>query len=224
MPSVAPYIPAKDSDLDLWSANFSTLLTAAPSTYGLTAGDATTVAAEVAAWHAAYLLTTSPATKTKATVAAKDTAKILLLSQLRPFAVQISLNAGVASTDKVAIGVNPRTSTPTPIPVPVTNPVITIDSTSTAGSIVRYRDTTSSPSVKSKPFGAIGMQMFAKSSATPITDPATLALQGTQTKSPFIQAMGPAEAGKTVYFAGRWITRKGLVGPFSPIVSYVVAG
>ncbi|MBV8069885.1 MAG: hypothetical protein JO270_08280 [Acidobacteriaceae bacterium] len=224
MPSAAPYIPAKDAALDAWGANFTTLLTASPVTYGLTSTDALNAQNAFNTWHAAYLLVTSPTTKTKQTVSAKNTQKVTMLGIIRPLAITISLNAGVSSANKTAIGVNPRTSTPTPIPTPVTNPVLTLDSTSPAGTIIRYRDSIASPSVKSKPFGSIGMQIAASPSATPITDPNTLTMQATQTKSPFILALGSAAAGKTVYFAGRWITRKGLVGPWSPIVPFVVAG
>lgn len=224
MPSAAPYIPAKDAALDDWMNNFSTLLTASPVTYGLAAGDATSVAAAYASWHAAYLLVTSPTTKTKTTVSAKNTQKVTALAIVRPYAIAISLNAGVSSANKTAIGVNPRTSTPTPIPAPNTSPVLTIDSTSVAGTIVRYRDTTSSPSVKSKPFGVIALQLAATASATVITDPNLLTIQSQETKSPLTLALGSGAAGKTAYFAGRWITRKGLVGPWSAIVPYVVAG
>jgi len=53
---VAPYIPPTSSGLDGFAANFSTLISAAPATYGLTAGDATAIATATALYHAAYLL------------------------------------------------------------------------------------------------------------------------------------------------------------------------
>jgi hypothetical protein len=224
MPSAAPYIPARDSLLANWALNFSTLITAAPGTYGLTSGDASAIAATEASWAAAYTLVTSPATKTATTVAAKNAAKVTLLATLRPYAVTVSLNAGVSSSNKVALGVNPRTSVLTPITAPTTSPVLTAQSTSTAGTIIRYRDATASPSVKSKPFGVTSIQIWALASVTPITDPTALAYQGSQTKSPFTIAMGSGDAGRTVYFAARWVTRKGLTGPWSSVISYVVAG
>jgi hypothetical protein len=224
MPSLPSYIPAKEANLNTWLLNFSTLLSASPSTYGLGPTDAANVAADVAAWTAAYTPILSPSTKTAAAVSAKNSAKVSILAQIRPYAQNISLNAGVTSAAKTAIGVNPRTSTPTPITAPTTNPVLTAQSTSTAGTIIRYRDATASPSVKAKPYGVIGVQLFAKASVTPITDPNTLTFIENATKSPLTAALGSGAAGMTVYFAARWQTRKGLVGPWSPIVSYVVAG
>jgi hypothetical protein len=224
MPSLAPYIPAKNANLLAWAANFSTLITAAPSTYGLTSGDATTISANYTALNTAYALITSPSTKTAATVSAFNTEKVMALAVFRPYAQTISLNAGVSSSAKTAVGVNPRTSTPQPITAPTTAPVLTAQSTSTAGTIVRYRDATASPSVKSKPYGVTGLQIFAMASTTPVTDPTTLPYNATWTKSPNTLVMGSENAGKTVYMAARWITKKGLHGPWSSIINYVVAG
>jgi hypothetical protein len=33
----------------------------------------------------------------------------------------------------------------------------------------------------------------------------------------------PGTAGKNIYIAARWQTKKGLLGPWSPIISYVSA-
>ena len=171
MPSLPSYIPAKEANLNSWLLNFSALLTAAPSTYGLSPTDATNVAADVSAWTAAYSPILSPSTKTAAAVSAKNSAKVSILAQIRPYAQNISLNAGVTTSAKTAIGVNPRTSVP-----------------------------------------------------VPITDPTLLNFIESATKSPLTATMGSGSAGTTVYFAARWQTRKGLVGPWSPIISYVVAG
>jgi hypothetical protein len=224
MPALAPYIPAKNANLLSWALNFKTLISASPSTYGLMSGDATTISAQYTALAAAYALITSPSTKTAATVSAFNTAKVNALAVWRPYAQTISLNAGVSPTNKTALGVNPRTSTPLPITAPTTHPVLTPVSTSTAGTIIRYRDSVASPSVKAKPYGVIAVQVYGMPSATAVTDPTTLTYLGNQTKSPWTQLLGSTAAGKTAYFAARYITRKGQVGPWSPIVSYVVAG
>jgi hypothetical protein len=220
MPALPPYIPARNANLLAWATNFSALITANPATYGLMASDATTIAAQRTALNTAYGLITSPSTKTAATVSAFNTAKVTALAVFRPYAQTISLNAGVSSANKTALGVNPRTSTPTPITAPTTAPVLTVQSASTAGLITRYRDATASPSVKSKPYGVVQIQIYGMASTTAVTDPTTLPLNTTTTKAP-LQLSFPGTAGKTIYIAARWITRKGLVGPWSSIVSYV---
>jgi hypothetical protein len=224
MPALPPYIPARDADLANWSNNFSTLLTASPGTYGLLSTDATTVSAVVAPWLTAYALAINPATKTPVTVAAKDTARFSMLATVRPYAQQISLNAGVLTSDKIAIGVNPRTSTPVPIAVPTTNPVLSIDEAGTLQHVLRFQDSMSSPSVKSKPYGVIQMYCYAMTSATPVTDPTTLPFIQACTKSPSLITWDSSAKGHTAYYASRWATRTGKLGPFSPIINYVVAG
>lgn len=224
MPQLPPYIPVRDGQMNSWLANFSTLITASPATYGLVAGDATAIAAAVAAWTAAYALVTSPSTKTAATVSAKNTQRVNVLATCRPYAQTIANNAGVSSANKTAVGVNPRTSTPTPITTPTTNPVLTITQAMPLQAVVRYRDATASPSVKSKPYGAIACQIYATASATPITNPALLAYNANATKSPLIVMWGSGDVGKQGYYAARWVTRKGLFGPWSPIVNFTIAG
>jgi hypothetical protein len=224
MPSLAPYIPPKDANFATWLANFATLIAASPATYGLMASDAATISAQNSAFAAAYALVTSPSTKTAATVSAKNTEKIIALATVRPYAQTIANNAGVSSANKIALGLNPKTSVPVPITAPTTMPILTAQSTSTAGTILRYRDSTASPSVKSKPYGVTAVQLYAKASVTPITDPSLLTFFEVATKSPLTASLGSGAAGMTVYFAARWQTRKGLVGPWSPIISYVVAG
>jgi len=222
MPALPSYIPARDADLVNWSDNFSTLLTASPATYGLISGDAVAVAAANTPWQTAYTTAIDPSTRTPVAVQAKDDAKISMLATIRPYAQLISLNAGVLASDKIAIGVNPRTSSPTPISAPVTNPILAVVSTTPLQHVLRYRDESASPSVKSKPYGVLQIQIFCSVSATVITDQNALDYKGVATKSPFLLSFDPADAGKQAYYAARWITRRGLIGPWSPIVNLTV--
>lgn len=219
MPALPPYIPTKDSEFGLWIDNFSALITAAPGTYGLVAGDAAAIAGVTATWDAAYALVTSPLTKTAATVGAKNNARVSALATARPYAVNISRNAGVLSADKIALGVNPLQSVPTPITPPTTNPILTIANGASLQHYVRYRDSTASPSVKAKPYGVRQVQIYAQTSPTAITDPSLIAFAQLNTKAPFIQTWPGGSTGKIAYYAARWVTIKGQVGPWSPIVS-----
>lgn len=220
------YIPARDADLANWSANFAALIAASPATYGLTAGDAVNITAADTAWQAAYALAVNPATRTPVTVQAKDTQRIATLTTERSYAQRIANNAGVSPSDKTALGLNPRTNPPTPVPAPATYPLLTVASTVTNGIVIRYRDDLAAPSVKAKPFGAVTTQINAlvASTGTPTTSVELWPVAGLQTKSPFILPTDPAAAGKMIGIAARWVTRKGLVGPWGPIITAVVPG
>lgn len=224
MPASPPYIPNGDADFENWLANFSTLLTAAPATYGLIAADAAAVAAQQAAWSAAYTAAIGGTTRGPFTIATKDTARVTALATVRPYAQLIANNAGVSVDDKIAIGVNPRTNPPSPITVPATYPLISVVSATMLNHVLRFRDQLASPSVKSKPYGVMSVQLFGMTSVTPVTDPTTLPLIIAATKTPLQVNWDSAAANKLAYYAGRWATRTGLVGPWSPIVAFTVPG
>jgi hypothetical protein len=224
MPALAPYIPAKDAQLAIWAANFSSLITASPATYGLTSGDASAIASVETAWAADYSAATNNSTRTPQSVAAKNSARVSLLATCRPYAQTITLNAGVSSAAKIALGLNPRTSTPQPITTPTTNPALSISQAMALQHVVRYRDSIASPSVKAKPYGVIGVQIFATASATPITDPTQLTFQRSATKSPVVISWPSLSKGMQAYYSARWQTRTGLVGAYSPIISFTIAG
>lgn len=230
MAASASYIPPKDADFQSWLLNFSTQLTASPATYGLVAANAVTVAAAYAAWNAAYLLgggtyhlPVNPATKTPETTQAKADARISAESVVRPFAQLISRNAGVLASDKIAIGVNPRTTVPTPIPAPTSFPILSLVGATPWQHTLGSKDS-AAVTGKAKPFGALQLELRCTASATPIVDPEALAFVGLYTKAPFAVNFDVSDVGKQAYYSGRWITRTGLAGPFSAIVNFTVAG
>jgi hypothetical protein len=223
MPALPPYIPASDPAYAAWVDNFGAVFAANPVAYGYMTADATAVSAQVALWDAAYALVTSPTTKTATTVQAKNVSRVETTALLRQYAQPISLSPAVSADNKIALGVNPRTSTPVPISAPTTYPALTVASALPLQHILRYRDSIASPSVKAKPYGVIQIQLYGLTSGTAITDPTLLALQQVTTKSPLIQTWGSAAVGLKAYYAARWVTKRGLVGPWSPIVSFTVA-
>jgi len=218
-----PYIPVRDADLADWAANFSTKITAAPGTYGLIAADAVAIAAAYTAYNTAFMVAIAPATRTPVTVQAKDTAKIGMLAVLRPYAVGISLNAGVLPSDKIAVGVNPRTSTPTPVAAPTTYPVVSLIGATYLNHLLRYRDEGAPSTSRAKPANVTQLQLFAAVSATVVSDPATLPLKLIATKVPVSVAWDSSDLGKTAYYSARWMTRTGLTGPWAPITPMIVA-
>lgn len=222
MPALPPYLPNRDAALANWAANFSSLITAAPASYGLTATDAVNISTVQSAFAAAYTLVTSGTTKTAATVSAKNVAKTNMLAVVRPYAQAISLNVGVSSANKIALGLNPRTSTPSPISAPASNPVLSFQSASNLAAVIRYRDSASAPSVKGKPYGVKICGVRYAVSASPITDPTQLTQVVNATKSPFVVQFSPADAGKQAYMAAQWLTATGKASPWSPVISVTV--
>lgn len=204
----APYIPAPDAAFSAWLQNFSNLLSATPTDFGLTAPDATAVAAQNTAFQAAYTLAIDPATRTSPTVAAKDAARVTAEAVVRPYAIQISLNASVTNENKTAIGVNIPNRSPVPVPPPTTFPQLGFRSAEPLIHVLQYQDSGLGTG-KKKPVGAIGLELWRSVGTVAATDPAQADYYGQFTKSPLRSSFESAQVGKVCTYFARWITRSG---------------
>jgi hypothetical protein len=215
------YLPPRDADLTLWVLNFTTLLTATPTDFGLVAGDAVICAGPISAFRAALQLATDPSTRTKSTVAAKDAAKVTMLDVVRPYCIQIKNNGGVTDYNKIAIGVGVRDLQPTPVAVPNTQPLLSIVSATPQQQEVRYCDALT-PDSRAKPFGVTALLLFCSVGAVPPVEPEASRFRALVTKQPYFQPFEVGDVGKTAFYYGRWVTRTGLLGPMSAVASCVI--
>lgn len=214
-----PYIPARDSLFSEWVSNFSTLISATPSAFGLVAGDAAQIAAVNSGWQAAYTAAINPSTRTPATVAAKDAARAAAEMVVRPYAILIRNNSGISNLLKISVGVTVVDLTPTAFPPPVTNPALILVAATPGQHQLAYRDSLD-PLLKRKPVGVVGLEVFRALGTVAATDPAQTVYIATVTKTPFVLPTPPADAGKIASYYGRWTTRSGpggivQVGPWS---------
>jgi hypothetical protein len=218
-----PYIPTKDADLLTWAQNFSTLITASPTTYGLIAGDATAIAAAVAPYETAYPIAVNPATRTSVTVGAKDTAKFAMLGVLRSYAQIIGANPAVDSADKLALGLNLHGTPPSPVPVPTTMPLLSVVSATPLLHTLRFADELT-PDKRSKPDGVSGMELYRTIAVSAASDPDAANYYALVTRQPFTISFDAGDAGKVCTYFARWINRKGERGPWSAASAFGVVG
>jgi len=221
-----PYLPPMLANLAIWSANFSAMLTAAPTDYGLIAGDAVIVAAADGPFQAAYALSSVPATRTPVTVADTAAARATLEAVIRPYAVRISLNQTVDPALKVGIGVTVRAGSPTPVPQPTTAPDIAVLGQINGLATMSYTE----PGTigKAKPYGVIAAEVAVALGTVVAIDPEIATRHVHRSKSPFTLDFSAPDRGKYATIWARWITRsgpggKGQVGPWSTSASFVVA-
>lgn len=221
-----PYIPADDAGLDAWSANFSGLITAVPTTYGLVSGDAVAIAAVVDPWHLAYLDATNPSTRTSVSIAAKDAARTAMLPVVRGYAQQISRNPSVDNGDKTAVGVNLPNAARPRIPAPTTQPTLALVSATHNQHTLSYKDQ-STPTTKAKPVGSIGIDLRQGIGTAPIADVNLCSPLGTITKSPTNVSTDSGDVGKLATYFGRFVTRSGpggvaQAGPWSAALTVAI--
>jgi hypothetical protein len=223
--AASDWIPSTDAAKATFAATFAAGITADPGSYGLVAGDATAFTILTAAYTAALDVATNDATRTPATIAAKDAAKNAMIPELRRLGNLIQANPAVSDADKVAIGLTVRDTGPgsqTPVPAPSTFPLLNILSATPFNHNLKVTDS-DTPTTNAKPPGAIALEFRAQVSATPIADPEDIEYAGLETSHLVNFQFQAGDVGKQVYYAGRWITRTGLVGPWSDVLSFTAA-
>lgn len=217
------YIPSTDSGFATWAANFASVLATGYAAYGLAASDATAISAANATFQTAYTIATTDVSRTSVTIAAKDLARNQCKDLMRLYSDIIQANQGITQDQKTALGLTIRKTTQTPVPAPTTSPILTIIGATPGQLTARYADQ-NTPSARKKPSGVTQILFFAATSATVVTDPTTLPLKAIETKNPVPLNFDSSDNGKTAYVAARWMTRRGLFGPWSAIVHFTVAG
>lgn len=208
------YIPTRDSLLEAWALNWTTRVTAAPTTYGLTAGIAVTCAALYTTWHNAYVASSNPVTRTPVTIAAKDSAKGAMVPILRLYSQQVKANNAISNSLKTDLGIHVDDTTPTPIPPPSTMPVLTIVSNGVQEMTLRFADELT-PTSRSKPPGTAGLLLFRTIATAAASDPDAALFDGLFSRIPVPQVFDAGDVGKVCTYWAKWCNSKGDEGPWS---------
>jgi len=208
------YLPNRDSDLDAWLLNFSTLITASPTSYGLVTSDATAIAAANASWHAAYLAATNPTTRTHSTVSTKNTQKANVIGVVRGYAATIRANRAVSDALKINLGLHVADHQPTPVPPPSTVPVLAIAQMRQGLQEVRATDE-ATPNSRARAVGSAGMLLFRFVGVAPVNDPSQAQFLAFTGKTDFTCTYASGDNGKTATYFARWTNAKGEMGPWS---------
>lgn len=219
MPST--YLPSREADLDVWLENFSALIAAGPSSYGLTDEDAEEIAVAVEAWHSAFTIATSPATRTQPAVATKNRARAAALIIVRRYAASIRADSSLSAALKINLGLQPPPPAltggpaPAPIPAPATYPVLSFTAMRPGMQRLRIADA-ATPNKRARPRGTVGLLLFRAVGAEPARNPAEAAFLALVTRAEFESVFTPADHGQTATYFARWTNHKGEPGPWSP--------
>ena len=217
------YIPATDSDFLVWLSPFSALITATPTAYGLTTGNATTLAGLTSTYSDALMAAQNGETRGPSTVSAKDTARANAEAYARELATLIQANKSVTNEQKTNLRITVRKTTRTPVPAPTTRPVLSFVSGGAMAHTLRYNDETT-PDSRKRPFGSAALMLswWIVSTGTTPTGPANFVRPITNT--PFTIEFTSGDVGKTAIYSAKWVTATGLEGLISNTVTATVMG
>lgn len=209
--ALSGFLPNRDAALLAWSLNFSTKITAAPTTYGLTSAQATAYATLHTAYGAA-LAACAPGERSKSLVAAKNTARAALKTSARLLALLVQGTASVTSAMKLDLGLNVRQA-PSPIPPPAHAPALDILSVNGRVVSIRLHDSTDA-SRRGKPAGVFGAAVFSYVGATPPESTADWTFEGNMGKTRVdVTFPESVAAGAKVWLAAFWFNGSKEAGP-----------
>ena len=215
--------PASDNALQAWSANFLSILSAAPAgAYGVTSAQITAYGTVNSAYVSA-LAACDPNLRNKAAVVAKNSARLNLKNAARLLANTINGVATVTAAQKTALGLNVRVR-PTPVPAPTTAPGVDIVSVSAWTVKLKMHDTASSAK-RGKPPGVSGASMFSYVGATPPADMAAWQFEGMTGKTDVTLSFATSNPpGTKVWFSAFWFNGRKESGPTSAPISANLPG
>ena len=218
------FIPARDSDLVTWSTNFDTRITAAPTTFGLTAAQATAYDALHDAFVAAYNAAANDGSNSTSAIITKNDARVSLVANARLLAAIVQAHPGTTNTMRSDLGLTVRDAAPTPVPPPADAPSIVVVSTS--GNTVRVRIIDpANPTRRGKPAGVDGIALFSFVGAAAPTDEAAWKFEGNTTQTA-VNVIFPntTAPGAKVWFTAFYFNQRKQSGPPATPVSTNIAG
>ena len=173
-------------------------------------------------WNDAYGVYIDPSKRTRRVVQEKNDARKGYEPALRTFIQgQLMHNPKVTDADRRNMGLPVYDRTPTPAAPPSTRPELEIDFSQIARHILRVRDSESKSA--GKPAHVIGFEIWRRTGGS--NEPAYEEMQLVEqaTRSPHTLEYASAERSEIVWYALRWVNTRGEKGPWSEIVSAIIA-
>jgi hypothetical protein len=219
---MALQLPPTDKGLLAWSVNFSTLITATPTAYGLTSAQATAYTAVQTAYSNS-VAACDPAIRTKGAVVTKNVAKANLKLAANQTASLINGTPSVTVAQKVTLGIPPR-ATPTPNPVPGTAPALNVVSMNAWTLKIKLSDSASSAK-RGKPPGVSGASVFSFVGANPPNDMGSWTFEGNTGRATVdVTFPNTVAAGARVWLTAFWFNGRKQSGPAGAPVGSVLPG
>lgn len=223
------YMGTTDAEQVTWLEVFFAALDAAPATYQVDAAELVTLGALVSATTASFAIggttgrfANNVATYTPVTAAAFAVDIAASKGLAAAMAMLIRQNPGITDPEKIAAGVRPVNANRIPVPTPVTLPLLSILFAAPGTHTLEFADS-ATPALKAKPFGSIGMLLFVHVAAAAVMDPLLASYLLTAPKNPVFASFAIGDNGMIATYFARWITKKGLMGPFSAPVAMTIA-
>ena len=224
MASSTDYLPSREADLVTWATNFNTKIGAAPTTYGMTAAQATAFTTLFNAFKTTYATANAPLTRSPVNITAKNVAKVNMIDGvggIRVLAAVAQAYPPITPDQLTDLGLTVRDANPSPIPAPTVAPEIDFMPTGTR--TIRIRMHNETVLHVRKPDGVKGATVFyhVGETAPPELKDWTFHTNTTKTVLDVDLPAGVA-SGSQVWFTAFWRNPRDQSGPATTPVSTVV--
>jgi hypothetical protein len=213
------YIPRKDTELAIWSANFKAQVIANAAAWGIPDGEVDELETAAGTFAALLSLVDSPA-RSKIAVSEKNAARFALVRIIRTMTSFRMKNPVITAAERVAAGLHVGDGTYSAVGVPDSSPLLYVETGGSRQLNVAYANRESRS--KAKPYGVNGAVIAYSVADEPPASPDGLTRFSLATRTPHVIEFAEQERGRRVYVAVCWQNVKGRKGPWSDIKSTVV--
>ncbi len=219
------YMPRPDGDFSAWANNYNEAVHKFYEAQGLDVSELKLLETAIAEWNKDYPAHVAAQQKAEGARAAKQTARVALEAEIRPVTNFVQGYTKTTDADRATIGISIRDTARRAVPPPTTRPLVQVDHGQRLLHRLRFTDE-AAPTRRGKPPGTIGAEVW-------------LALGGAGQPAPMLgdaykflslssrgnlqTDFSSEDAGKTAYYALRWVSTRGEKGPWSEVCAATVA-
>lgn len=219
------YLPRTDEGLSTWAQNASAQISANPTSFGLTAGTASSLASLTTTYKDAVLAARDPLTRGSSSVFAKRQAKQALIDFIRPMVLTVQGTATVTPQMKHDLGITVRgENLPTPINAPQDAPAAEVAEMNGWMVKIKVRPAGSEGRSSRAP-GAAMIHIYTYVGATPPGNVNDYKFEGASSRSVFEVLFDDDLAiGTRVWVCCQWVTARGLTSPACAPIGLLIGG
>ena len=217
------YIPAPDPAFNNWQITLIAYITANRAALGISTGDLTALTTAQTEWTTSYATHQATQAQALSDRQAKDDARTAYTTHIRASVGQMQKNPAVTDTQRQAMSLTVPDTTRTPAGVPASRPLVKIDTSERLRHTLTFTDE-ATPTSRAKPAGVAACEVWLLTGTTAPAGPDAMHLQAVDKSTPYIMEFESADAGKTAWWALRWVNSKGEHGPWSATVSATIPG
>ena len=219
---MADYIPAGDSEFDVWENNFVAYATANAAALGLDPlVDIPPLAAAEGIWDTDLAANATAQAAAQSARQAKDAARAAFEAVIRPLVARLQASPDVDDAERAGLGITVPDRIATPSEVPTTRPVVSVDTSQRLQHTVSFADE-STPTRTAKPKGVMGVELWVKIGNPPPVGPSQVDFLALDTRTPYVATYAGAVANQVAHYMLRWVNTRGEKGPWSETASATI--